>query len=56
MDRSRLSASNSAVWRGIEKLAARQPTIGSARCGFRTQACESAWKIDPHLGDIGVEK
>jgi len=19
-------------------------------------ACESAWKIDPHLGDIGVEK
>jgi hypothetical protein len=18
--------------------------------------CESAWKIDPHLGDIGVEK
>jgi hypothetical protein len=20
------------------------------------QACESAWKIDPHLGDIGVEK
>jgi len=20
------------------------------------QVCESAWKIDPHLGDIGVEK
>ncbi len=22
----------------------------------RSSRCESAWKIDPHLGDIGVEK
>ena len=22
----------------------------------RTLDCESAWKIDPHLGEIGVEK
>ena len=29
-------------------------SVPTARIGYKL--CESAWKIDPHLGDIGVEK
>jgi hypothetical protein len=31
-------------------------TNGDVRLGANNQVCESAWKIDPLTGDIGVQK
>ena len=59
LDDGRVEIDSNIVERSIRPIALNRKNAlfaGSDGGGEHWAVCESAWKIDPHLGDIGVEK